>query len=408
MKIQSCFLSLFASFVAVASPSVTVTSVTQDSSFHRIMVSYALAEDAIVTFSAKTNAAAVDPSRLTRVWGDINRKISAPGGTFQWAAAEELADWYDPSASLEITLTAWPTNAPPDYMVVDCAGKSNVTYYVAAEAVPLGVTNDIYKTDKMVMRKIPAKGVTWKMGSPSGETGRDGTYETRHDVTLTEDYYIGIYPVTLGQYRGLANGTPADCAFTTAANARMRPVNMVSYYGLRGNGNGVCWAATNPSHRVSSTLLAMRNATGIKFDFPTDAQWEYACRAGTSTAYNDGKATMDDVGWNSSNWQDDPACSSNETHVVGLLAPNAWGLYDMHGNIAEWVLDWHRGIATGTAETDPAGGNNATDSYHFMRGGSWTREAARSAAHIGWGAFWARNWTGFRLVAPAAGYWKNE
>ncbi len=119
---------------------------------------------------------------------------------------------------------------------------------------------------------------------------------------------------------------------------------------------------------------------------------------------------MDAVGWNSSNWANDPACVSNETHVVGLLKPNAWGLYDMHGNIAEWVLDWHRAINNGAAETDPAGGNSANDDYHFMRGGYWNADAgkARSAYHLGWGAFWDRNWTGFRLVAPAAGYWKHE
>ncbi|MBQ3345307.1 MAG: formylglycine-generating enzyme family protein [Kiritimatiellae bacterium] len=406
---------VFVSAVAVAvaafaAPTVTVTSIDQDASFNRIKVSYSLTEDAVVTWSAKTNAVAVDPQRLTRVWGDINRKVSAPGGSFEWVAAEELADFSNPSAPIEITLTAWPTNAPPDYMVVHCAGKSNVTYYVDAASVPGGVTNDLYKTKKMVMRKIPAVGVTWKMGSPSGESGRDDTFERLHDVTLTEDYYIGIYPVTQDQFNGLVGSAPGDCAFRGLSNSGMRPVENYSYYGLRGNGNGVCWAATNPSHRVSSTLLTMRNATGIKFDFPTDAQWEYACRAGTSSAYNDGTSSMDAVGWNSSNWANDPNCSSNETHVVGLLKPNAWGLYDMHGNVAEWVLDWHHAINTGAAETDPAGANTAGDNYHFMRGGRWDQGAtsARSAYHGGYGAFWKTKYLGFRLVAPAAGYWKHE
>ncbi|MBQ6327701.1 MAG: hypothetical protein IJI35_01685, partial [Kiritimatiellae bacterium] len=184
MKTTFGLLPLFACVSLFATPSVTITSVEQDSSFNRVKVSYSLTEDAVVTWSATTNSVAVSPQRLTRAWGDINRKIAAPGGTFYWAGAEELDDFNDVVASLSITLTAWPTNDPPDYMVVDCAGKSNVTYYVSAEAVPHGVTNDIYKTNKMVMRKIPAKGVTWKMGSPSGETGRDATFEVRHDVTL--------------------------------------------------------------------------------------------------------------------------------------------------------------------------------------------------------------------------------
>ena len=119
---------------------------------------------------------------------------------------------------------------------------------------------------------------------------------------------------------------------------------------------------------------------------------------------------MDAVGWHSGNWQNDPACASNETHVVGLLKPNRWGLYDMHGNVAEWVLDWH-GALNSTAEViDPAGANSANDDYHFVRGGSWSQlpENCRSAAHGGMGAFWDRNRIGYRLVAPAAGSWKNE
>jgi formylglycine-generating enzyme required for sulfatase activity len=103
-------------------------------------------------------------------------------------------------------------------------------------------------------------------------------------------------------------------------------------------------------------------------------------------------------------------CKSNETHTVGLLLPNRWGLYDMHGNVCEWVLDWHGALNSTASVTDPAGANYAGDDYHFIRGGSWYDPAhkCRSAAHAGYGAFWTRSRIGFRLVAPAAGSWNNE
>jgi formylglycine-generating enzyme required for sulfatase activity len=412
--VLTCCVSAF-SVAAHASPTVAITAVEQDSSFNRVKVSYTLSEDAVVTWSATTNSAAVSPQKLTRVWGDINRKVSAPGGVFWWAGAEELDDYSAVVSTLGVSLTAWPVDDPPDYMVVDCAGKSNVTYYVSADAVPGGVGADVYKTTKMVMRKIPAKGVAWTMGAPKGEDeDRDPTYEVPHKVTLTEDYYIGIYPVTQGQYLSLAGSNPS--AFKNRVDSPKRPVENVSYYSLRGKGNGVCWAATNQSHRVGEVLLTMRNATGIKFDFPTDAQWEYACRAGVAAKYNNGTDDMDAVGWNSSNWENDiawksdPMCKSNETHTVGLLQPNRWGLYDMHGNVCEWVLDWHGALNSTASVTDPAGANYAGDDYHFIRGGSWYDPAhkCRSAAHAGYGAFWTRSRIGFRLVAPAAGSWNNE
>jgi len=415
MKTQFCFLFLLASAAAFATPSVTITSVEQDSSFNRVKVSYSLTEDAVVTWSATTNSVAVSPQKLTRVWGDINRKIAAPGGTFFWAGAEELNNFNEVVASLNITLTAWPTNDPPDYMVVDCAGKSNVTYYVSAEAVPFGVTNNLYKTTKMVMRKIPAKGVTWKMGSPADEAGRstaDGaTYEVRHNVTLTEDYYIGIYPMTQRQYVSFTESNPSYWNRTRCTVWMTRPVENISFNTIRGDKSVAPWNATTPYHTVGGILLKMRNATGIKFDLPTDAQWEYACRAGTSTPFNNGTGSINGLGWHSGNWSQDPDLTANMTHIVGLLQPNKWGLYDMHGNVYTWCLDWNGALNTSTAVIDPAG--PATDPSHnarIRRGGCYnhTWEWARSAAHRSYTASSPAETIGFRVVAPAAGYWTHE
>ncbi|MBR5737883.1 MAG: formylglycine-generating enzyme family protein, partial [Verrucomicrobia bacterium] len=127
---------------------------------------------------------------------------------------------------------------------------------------------------------------------------------------------------------------------------------------------------------------AGRLPSGYEYALPTEAQWEYACRAGTTTALNSGKnlsdewecPEMDEVGWY---WYN----SGNKTHSVGQKQPNAWGLYDMHGNVFEWCLDWWGDYPTSSV-TDPKGAS--TGSYRVMRGGCLNRDAdrCRSASRL--------------------------
>lgn len=169
------------------------------------------------------------------------------------------------------------------------------------------------------------------MGSPEGELGK-GYNETQHHVTLTRDYWIGKYPVTQREYLAVMGENPsrynADCAWSSDDNCLNWPVEMVSWKTAR---------------MFCSRLNGRINLpAGYRFDLPTEAQWEYACRAGTATSLNNGRnithefekcANLDKLGWYGEN--------SADYRSVGRKQPNAWGLYDMHGNVHEWCRDWY-------------------------------------------------------------------
>ncbi len=223
-----------------------------------------------------------------------------------------------------------------------------------------GVTNDVkYKTTHLVMRKISAKNVTWSMGARDADVAYGKTTSgQRHDVTLTKDYFIGVFPVTQRQYV-LMTGFDNPSYFKNLAESDSRPVETRKY-------NTV----------VTAVLPKIQAATSVsEFTLPSEAQWEFACRAGATNELNSGKtltaAHAQEVAWCSDN-------ANNETHPVGLLAPNAFGLYDMHGNVGEGCLDWfsssESGYGDGSAVVDPTG--PATDpsgsGERVTRGGYYT------------------------------------
>ena len=277
-----------------------------------------------------------------------------------------------------------------DYLVVDLAEGPNATNYPVSylDAVPPGGWTDEYKTTKLVMRKISAS--TFTMGSPADELGR-GNYEPQHAVTLTKDFYIGVFEVTQKQWERVMGNWPSY--FSNATYRETRPVERVSYYEIRENplpetdyyykGSVISphWPQSDQVH-ADSFMGRLRAKTGQAFDLPTEAQWEYACRAGTSTALNSGKnltgtescLNMAGVG---RYWYNGGADSSSggDTSVgsakVGSYLPNAWGLYDMHGNVWEWCLDWFEYEPSGTV--DPVGG--AFGGPRVRRGGGWDYNA---------------------------------
>ena len=223
---------------------------------------------------------------------------------------------------------------------------------------PKEITNSIGM--KLVL--IP-KG-TFMMGSPETEKGRQEN-ETQHEVTISKDYYLGVYEVTQAQYEKVMGKNPSHFQGAIVGNENADlPVENVS------------WDDAVEFCKKLSDLPEEKKA-GRVYRLPTEAQWENACRAGSKTAYlfDDEEGLLPEYGWFNRN-------SSNRTHTVGLLEPNAWGLYDMHGNVWEWCSDWYGEYPKGAVRnpTDPKVGSD-----RVCRGGSWDFEAANCRS-----AF--RNW----------------
>ncbi len=301
--------------------------------------------------------------------------------------------------------TGKPTGKQDLYLVIDLSrGTKAVKGYPIAflADVPKGGWRDEYKTDKLVLRRIEPG--TFTMGSPADEVGREGN-EKQHEVTLTQPFYIGVFEVTQRQWERVMGDWPSH--FSNERFRYCRPVEKVSYNKIRGAVNGTNWPDTN-SVDAASFMGRLRARTGQMFDLPTEAQWEYACRAGTETALNTGKDLTDkevcpnmaEAGRYKGN--SIGGAPNGDTKVgtaeVGSYPPNAWGLYDMHGNVWEWCLDW-RGDYHGT-ESDPRG--VATGSDRVIRGGSWNGVArhCRTVRRGNGNAADSNSDWGFRFVLP--------
>ena len=235
------------------------------------------------------------------------------------------------------------------YMVVDLSGGANASSYPISylSAMPNGGWTDTHKKTKLVLRRIEPG--SFKMGGSA-------------NVTLTKPFYIGIFEVTQKQYQLVDGSNP--CSSGTAGKGDTYPVYYVSYDMVRGSSDGSKWPSSNAVDS-SSFMGKFRSRTGLAFDLPTEAQWEYACRAGTTTTYSYGNSVSGNYMWFNSN-------SDNDSHIVGSKLPNAWGLYDMHGNVWEWGLDWYASSLGGG--TDPKGPSSG--SIRAKRGGSWASVAS--------------------------------
>ena len=203
--------------------------------------------------------------------------------------------------------------------------------------------------------------------------------------TLTKDFYAGVFEVTQKQWY-LVMGDSPESPYGSGATY---PVYYVSYDMIRGSSLGSQWPASSAVD-ATSFIGKLRSKTGLsELDLPTEAQWEYACRAGTTTEYNTGNSESDlaAAGWYSGN-------SSGTSRPVGQKTPNVWGLYDMHGNVWECCLDWRGESLTGS---DPVGA--ASDSYRQRRGGSWgdSTEYATSSRRVGNRPSYMDRYIGFRL-----------
>jgi uncharacterized repeat protein (TIGR02543 family) len=273
------------------------------------------------------------------------------------------------------------------YLVVDLSAGPDAASYPVTEldAPPDGGFNtDEYKTTKLVLRRIEPG--TFKMG---------GKYQT----TLTKPYYMGVFEVTQKQYELVTGSKPSY--FNNAACYEKRPVDCVSWYTIRGNSDTYNWP-NSQAVDANSFMGRLRARTGLEFDLPTEAQWEYACRAGTTSSYNNGGNSEDDLKllgryWYNGGENYSSSCDTSAgTAEVGSYLPNAWGLYDMHGNVWEWCLDWYGSLTSGA--TDPVG--SSSGSGRVPRGGSWSIGAGdcTSSGRYGSSPSDSSRSYGFRLV----------
>jgi len=211
---------------------------------------------------------------------------------------------------------------------------------------------------------------TFTMGSPTTEAGRQADRENEHNVSLTQGFYLGKYEVTQAQYEAVMTGNTDSLSATPSQwpNNPNRPVEKVSW----------------DDAQVFLTRLNQQQAgnlpAGWSYVLPTESQWEYACRAGTTTAYSWGN----DINSTRANYNWDGGANSGidfkQTRDVGLYAANPWGFFDMHGNVWEWTTDWYQAAyPTGNPVVDPTG--SASGSARVARGGSWDNgvSALRSA-----------------------------
>jgi len=263
---------------------------------------------------------------------------------------------------------------------------------VFAQGVKLpSVTNSI----GMELIEIPAGKFT--MGSPAGEKDRQDN-EAQVSVTLTKPFLLGKYEVTQGQWKSVMGTEPWDGKDNVKADKDC-PATYVSYF---------------DAVEYCDTLTTIERKAGkLKADeeyrLPTEAEWEYACRVGTTTAFSfgDDESELGEYAW----WGgldvkalkkgeikagEGNAAREQYAHKVGVKKPNSWGLHDMHGNVSEWCSDWYDGKLAGG--TDPVGPNGGEE--RVFRGGAWgnSPRSCRSARRNILAPSYRSNPLGFRVA----------
>ncbi len=399
MLMSAAALAVSAAAVDLTEPlSVAATSVSQDRATQMVTVEYELAnqgEPAYVAMDVLTNGVSIGMQHVKSLKGDISQRgldFLARGpvpddGNVKRIVWDARRDWKgNLGSNVTVNVHAWYTNfTSAVYLVVDMSGGPSAGRFpVSSTFVAPDPTDVTCVSNKLYLRYIPAG--TFTQGSPTTEIGRtSNNREVQHQVALTKPFYIGVFELTRAQYRQVMGSDPGD------GETMACPVNKVKFFDFFG-------AEMRPS--VSNTvaegtfMAKIREKTDLLVNLPTDAQWEYACRAGTTTPYNvetNETVQLGDLAWYSGN-------SSSKVHPVGRKLPNAWGLYDMHGNVLEFCREYLNENLGNSARTDPihtgGGGGYVIRGGYFGEGPGDCRSARRGwRAPTNTGAYQS-NWYG--------------
>jgi formylglycine-generating enzyme required for sulfatase activity len=251
-------------------------------------------------------------------------------------------------------------------------------------------------TNSIDMKLVLIPKGTFMMGSPPDEKGSEEN-ERRHEVTISRDYHLGMHEVTQAQYKKIMGKNPSNFQGDAVAERHPGTNRVVKDVDSANHPvEQVSWEdAVEFCQRLSA--LPEEKKAGRVYRLPSEAEWEYACRAGSQTAYSFGsdEKSLVNFGWYGRN-------SKEMTHAVGLKKANAWGLYDMHGNVWEWCADRYGEYPKGSA-TDPRGPE--AGSSRVRRGGSWLNGAVYCrSAFRNWSDPSNRlNFLGFRVALSSSG-----
>jgi formylglycine-generating enzyme required for sulfatase activity len=348
---------------------------------------YIRLDRALPTGTIVINAGA--PSTMTRC---VTLGLSCADGTGSGVSMMRFSDngstwtgWLYPKTSRTHLLPVGFGNHTVRVQYLDGAGNYSTVYsdYIKLVGPASGTTETVMLPGSVPLTMVWIPGGTFQMGRYAGEQDSSTDQDPQHSVTLG-GFWMGKYELTQGQWKAIIGGTNPSWfqsglnGVPDGTNTDNRPVEGVSY------------------NDIPAFIIALNNATGKTFRLPSEAEWEYACRAGTTTRFYWGD-DLDYTAISNYAWYWDN--SGNQTHDVGGKTANAFGLYDMSGNVWEWCEDdWHDDYTDA-----PTGGQTWVDSprgsYRVFRGGSWSNGSyyCRSAIRYGYDPTYAGSTVGFRL-----------
>lgn len=353
MKLGISLLSVLGALSVAASPHIDGDPVTAVQSGSRVEISYRLVGGpAVITFEMQTNVAegvwaSIAPELTTNATGAVNVLVQPDAVRSQKIFWKPNKTWPDRDfgpGRIRAVVTAWATNCPPDYMVVDLADSAApVRYYASLKSIPGGLGDPLYKTDRLVLRKVHAGGMTYEMGAPLSEPNHGGYHgygEGLHRVGFANDFYLGVYEFTAGQYKNMTGASALEGPFAELDDAAFIPIAKKAWCHWRGQPTYAELKTRIPSGGV---LADFARKYGVRVDFPSFAEWQYACHAGEIGPYNRPDVSFGECAWYEDN-STDPKTGARHAWPVGRKVPNNWGFYDMHGNVAEMLID--RGVLT--------------------------------------------------------------